>query len=192
MAEYWLPLLIVAVVGALLWETIRFGKRAAAKGKHIYGLGEVVYQDMPDAGGFSTVVPLLVGGVPAEMTFTGKPDFILRDSDGKLLVVELKSGARPSAMEPGQRHQLLGYFLLAEQEYGVPPRGGYLYYLDEPALTKTHYLENTPAGRSELTAVLTAMADSLASDAEPPAQPGGYCQQCGEQARCAGGRRRPS
>lgn len=57
----------------------------------------------------------------------GKPDYIIK-KDGFYIPVEIKSGKTPSAPYLNHTTQLIAYFFLVEESYGIRPPGGYLKY----------------------------------------------------------------
>lgn len=91
---------------------------------------------------------------------SGKPDFIYRKrGSGMLLPVELKSGKIGDATQPheGDLMQLVAYFLIIEDLYGVRPKYGRLIYKDCMFL-----IRNTKALRNRVFALLQQMRRILA------------------------------
>lgn len=86
--------------------------------------GEIVYED--------------ASGLAREPLFSkrhglsGKPDYLLKDRDGSLIPVEVKSGYAPRGGQPYDSHllQLAAYFLLIEDVLRRPTRYGLIRYRD--------------------------------------------------------------
>lgn len=110
-------LMVVAVVA--LWR----GRRLWAES----GLpaGEVVYSD---AGTWYPTHDTLVA---LDLKLMGKPDYLIKQANGRILPVEVKSRLAPS--QPFESHvlQVAAYCLLVEQNYGIRPTHGILQYQDK-------------------------------------------------------------
>lgn len=90
---------------------------------------------------------------------SGKPDYIYRKKNGtKLIPVELKSGVIGDSDTPrqGDLMQLVAYFIIIEDVYGLRPKQGRLIYKDYMFIIK-----NTQKVRKELLAILWDMRDML-------------------------------
>lgn len=71
---------------------------------------------------------------------TGKPDYILRN--GNLMIpLELKSGNLNGAGVPreGDLMQLIAYFVIIKEEFGIKPRQGRLIYRDTMFIVKNKW-----------------------------------------------------
>ncbi len=89
----------------------------------------------------------------------GKPDYILKSRNGnKYLPIELKSGVIGDLDMPkeGDLMQLVMYFLIIEDLYGIRPKEGRLIYKDSMFIIK-----NTTGLRKQLIEVLEDMKDML-------------------------------
>jgi CRISPR-associated exonuclease Cas4 len=90
--------------------------------------GEVVYSDT-----VAEEAPVLVS---RQYGLRGKPDSLVRTSDGNVIPVERKSGRAPSRPYDGDLAQATAYCILVEEHYGRrPPYMRLQYsdrYIDEP------------------------------------------------------------
>ncbi len=86
--------------------------------------GEIVYED---ASGLAKD-PLY----SKRLDLSGKPDYLLKDRDGSLIPVEVKSGYAPRDDQPYDSHllQLAAYFFLIEDVLRRPTRFGLIRYRD--------------------------------------------------------------
>ena len=108
----------------------------------------------------------------------GRPDIIFRNIiTGRLIPAELKSGRAdknsPQLPKIGDKMQLVAYFLLAEEVYGIRPKKGYLQYAD-----CLFVIKNTKKLRQELLQILEDMRDMYISGsgyAEPSFVKCRYC-----------------
>lgn len=84
--------------------------------------GEIVYED---ASGLAKA-PLY----SKRLDLSGKPDYLLKDRDGSLIPVEVKSGYAPRDDQPYDSHllQLAAYFFLIEDVLRRPTRFGLIRY----------------------------------------------------------------
>ena len=177
MSWYWGLLLAVVFVGLLL-ETARYSKRVRVPPPRpeVYGLGELVYCDDDDAPVLQSTRRIFCAEQECEIIMRGKPDFILRNPAGQLLVLELKSGEKKTVLPPGERLQLAAYLLMTEEEYGERPVAGYLKYLDDPGGPLR--LANSDNLLRELDAALQGMT-AIAHGRKKPAQyESGRCYNC--------------
>lgn len=109
-----------------------------------------------------------------EYDLQGKPDYIFQKGN-TLLPVELKSGKIGSSLLPhhGDFMQLLAYFIIIEEEYGVSPRYGRLIYSDYMFIIK-----NTKKFKSELLIIIDEMRQMLITG-ENSANPSfNHCRHC--------------
>jgi CRISPR-associated exonuclease Cas4 len=65
------------------------------------------------------------------LRLAGKPDYLVRQHDGSLIPVELKSGLAPNEPHEGHVLQLAAYCLLVHENYGLRPDYGVLQYRDQ-------------------------------------------------------------
>ncbi len=84
--------------------------------------GEIVYAD----GEAFETEPLYAH----DIGLVGKPDYLLRDAQGMIVPIEIKSGKTPE--QPYQSHmmQVASYCYLVEATYGIRPKYGIIQYKD--------------------------------------------------------------
>jgi RecB family exonuclease len=92
----------------------------------------------------------------AAIQVRGRLDRLERDSEGRLVVVDLKTGKSPVSKDDAQRHAQLAMYQLAIAEglvqEGDSPGGGRLVYLGKPAAagpTERQQDPMTPAARGQ-------------------------------------------
>jgi len=111
--------------------------------------GDVIYSD---AGTWFPNAELLYA---PDVGLSGKPDYLVRQADGSLVPVELKSGRAPAEPWEGHVLQLAAYCLLVDETYGKRPSFGILQYQDQAfAIDYTSDLEE------DLLDLLAEMRDS--------------------------------
>lgn len=113
--------------------------------------GEIVYED---ASGLARE-PLF----SKRLGLSGKPDYLLKDRDGSLIPVEVKSGYAPRGDQPYESHslQLAAYFFLIENVLRRPTRYGLIRYRN-----RTLEVANTDDLREELMDAIAQMRTLLA------------------------------
>ncbi|WP_374686604.1 PD-(D/E)XK nuclease family protein [Promineifilum sp.] len=116
----------------------------------------------------------------AGLRLVGKPDYLVEQSDGTIIPVEVKSSAAPDSPWEGQVLQLAAYCLLVEENYGVRPPFGILQYRDGAfAIDYTEELE------ADLLDLLDEMrAASADPDPEPDHADPRRCAGCGVRGAC--------
>ena len=136
--------------------------------------GELIYHDMSQAAPeYETIFS-------ADLGLAGRPDYLVRDKDGSIVPVEVKSGYAPVEPYDGHVLQLAAYCLLVEEAFGVRPSHGILQYRDQSFVIDFSYeLE------ADLIDLLDAMRQDTAGhevyrDHEEPAR----CANCGLIAYC--------
>lgn len=172
-------LLAAIALGVLLWNERRFQRhRLIAERHRVLGLpaGELVYEDADGLG-----EPLSSSAYP----LMGKPDYVVRLSDGRPVPIELKLNVQ-DATAPYSNHiiQLGAYCLILEDYFEQAPTHGLLRYAD-----REFTVEYTPALRKKVIRLLTQMA--LCSEQQPPAlarQRAAKCRVCSFQPICPVGR----
>lgn len=122
-------LVLVAAFLALLLGVVLL--RTSQRRRHIIGItnGEVFYQD--HEGQPMVAVPL----VSKRLGLSGKPDCLIRNSDG-IIPVELKKSARPPArggVYPNHLIQVLAYIVLVREHYKEEVPYGLVLYGNEEA-----------------------------------------------------------
>jgi CRISPR-associated exonuclease Cas4 len=140
--------LLVLVVGIILLAVSRrFGRKSGLP------QGEVVYED---ASG-KEQAPL----ISKRLLMAGKPDYLIKDRNGDLIPVEVKSSNAPRAGRPYESHlmQLAAYFLLLEDVLQRPAPYGLIRYRN-----RTLRVANTDELRSRLMEVIAQMRRLMARD----------------------------
>lgn len=137
------PLAILLLVALGVWLLTRARQLRAVSG---LPKGKVVYED--------------VSGLARQPLYSralglaGKPDYLLRDPQGNLIPVEVKSSLAPRGGRPYKAHllQLAAYFVLVEDALnGVAPYGLIRYR------NRTCQIANTAALRAELLETIKQM-----------------------------------
>jgi CRISPR-associated exonuclease Cas4 len=167
-----LPLAVVLLllfVAALLW----FGGREMRRESGLPE-GKVIYTDTGAWRANSEVLHA------AHLRLVGKPDYLVEQSDGTIIPVEIKSSLAPNSPWDGQVLQLAAYCLLVEETFGVRPPYGILQYRDRAfAVDFTGDLE---ADLLDLLDEMRAARGDL--DPEPDHADGRRCAACGVRQAC--------
>lgn len=175
-----LALLVLAVILYLLLlnEKRSQARRLRTERQRALGLpeGELVYEDADGQG------PLLYS---EQHPMVGKPDYVVRLDDGRLVPVELKLTVH-DATEPYKNHQvqLAAYCLILEDYAERPPTHGILRYAD-----RDFTVDYTPALRRKVLRLLDEMA--RCGERQPPPlqkQRAAKCRACTFQPICPVGR----
>lgn len=110
---------------------------------------------------------------------TGKPDYLVEEK-GRIIPVEVKSTATPSAPYLSHVLQLAAYCLLVEEEHGQAPPYGIISYPH-----RTFAVNYTPQLRDQLLATLAEMRLLLDADDVPPSHANpNRCRHCGYWMHC--------
>ncbi|MDD1734691.1 MAG: CRISPR-associated protein Cas4 [Methanothrix sp.] len=94
----------------------------------------------------------------SSLALSGKPDYIVRDGEGRLIPVEIKSG-RAKVPHRGHMLQLAAYCLLIEENYHMDVPYGIIVYSDKVQ----HKIEFDELLRSDLLRTLKEMKSALKS-----------------------------
>lgn len=115
----WL-VLIVTIIVVWLWSSSRNLRQQT-------GLpdGDIIYTDT------GTWFPNKEVLHSRELRLAGRPDYLVEQSDGMLIPVEIKSGNAPAEPREGHVLQLAAYCLLVEESFGIRPEVGILQYKDK-------------------------------------------------------------
>lgn len=115
------------------------------------------------------------------LRLVGRPDYLVRQNDGMIIPVEVKSAAAPPHPHLPHVMQLAAYCLLVEEQFGVRPSHGILQYRDNAfAIDYTAELE------SDLLDTLATMRGALLDNIQmqrhhnSPAR----CRACSVRAAC--------
>ena len=152
-------LLVLGVLAILVWLALR------DRGGQMPG--EVVYRDTPEA-------PTLFS---QKYRLAGRPDYVIRGSDG-FVPVEVKSRqCGKFGPYPGERAQLLAYCLLAEEEFGGRVVRGELRYANRKITVPFRAQE-----REEIIGLLREMR--AVGHPHRSHEQAARCRSCGFRARC--------
>lgn len=139
---------ILLAVGAVLLAASRRVGRKSGMPK-----GQVLYEDAS-------------GGAPEQfisksLLMAGKPDYLMKDRNGDLIPVEVKSSNAPRAGRPYETHlmQLAAYFLLLEDVLQRPVPYGLIRYRN-----RTLRVANTDELRARLMDVIAQMRRLMARE----------------------------
>jgi CRISPR-associated exonuclease Cas4 len=140
-------LLLIAIGGIMLAASSRFGRKSGLP------RGEVSYAD---ASGRAQE-PF----ISKKLLMAGKPDYVMKDRNGDLIPVEVKSSNAPRAGRPYESHlmQLAAYFLLLEDVLQRPVPYGLIRYRN-----RTLRVANTDELRARLMDVIAQMRRLMARD----------------------------
>ena len=140
-------LLLLAIGAILLAASSRFGRKTGMP------RGEVAYTD---ASG-QAQEPF----VSKRLLMAGKPDYLMKDRNGDLIPVEVKSSNAPRAGRPYESHlmQLAAYFLLLEDVLERPVPYGLIRYRN-----RTLRVANTDELRARLMDVIAQMRRLMKRD----------------------------
>lgn len=120
----------------------------------------------------------------------GRIDRLERDRDGRLVVVDVKTGKSPVTKADAQQHAQLALYQLAIAEGVVPhgdqPGGGRLVYPAKPAKTGATEREQDPMGGTAQAQWRQRVAEAAAATAGPHfvARAGSGCATCPVRAMC--------
>jgi CRISPR-associated exonuclease Cas4 len=130
-----------------------------------------------DVGGVLPVADMLVSHT---YQLVGKPDYILRRSEG-LIPVEVKPTRRAKKPYDSDLMQLMAYCVLVEECYGQRPPYGLLRYA-----THTFRVDYTASTRAEILAIITEIQhDRHHPDCPRSHQQVSRCRGCGFWAQCS-------
>jgi CRISPR-associated exonuclease Cas4 len=175
MSEYipslgWLAsALFFALLALLVWVASRIGYSRAAMPP-----GDIIYQD-------NDLVQSEIDTIYSpKLGLVGRPDYLVQDSDGSIVPVEIKSSSAPLEPYDGHVLQLAAYCLLVEEAYGIRPSHGILQYRDGAfTVDFTYDLE------ADLLDLLDVMReDKIAGEALPNHNDRSRCANCSLIAYC--------
>jgi CRISPR-associated exonuclease Cas4 len=140
-------LLLIAIGLILLAVSMRFGQKSGMPP------GEILYEDT--SGGAQEQL------ISKRLLMAGKPDYLIKDRNGDLIPVEVKSSNAPRAGRPYESHlmQLAAYFLLLEDVLQRPVPYGLIRYRN-----RTLRVANTDELRARLMDVIAQMRRLLSRD----------------------------
>jgi len=158
-----IALLLLALGALLLIVSRRLGQKSGLP------KGKVLYEDASGRAQKRFVSKRLL--------MAGKPDYLIKDQNGDLIPIEVKSSKAPRDERPYESHllQLAAYFLLLEDTLQRPVPYGLIRYTN-----RTLRVANTDELRARLIDVIAQMRGLLA---RPDVQRShNYAQRC---ARCS-------
>jgi len=163
-----LALFLVVAALFLFWQAARQRKAAGLPG------GRIVYSDARQWG------PVEKPLYDPNLNLAGKPDYLVKQSSGEVIPVEVKTGRAPAQPYDSHIYQLAVYCLLVERTMGKRPSHGILNY---PG--RTFAVDYTPALEASLLDHLAEMRiqerrDSVDRSHDQPAR----CARCGFRSNC--------
>jgi len=137
-------LLLLAIGVILLAASRRFGQKSGMP------RGEVIYEDASGRAQEQFISKRLL--------MAGKPDYLMKDRNGDLIPVEVKSSNAPRAGRPYESHlmQIAAYFLLLEDVLQRPVPYGLIRYRN-----RTLRVANTDELRARLMDVIAQMRSQM-------------------------------
>ncbi|MBP7998370.1 MAG: CRISPR-associated protein Cas4 [Chloroflexi bacterium] len=120
--------------------------------------GKVVYEDVihtENGDWYPQQKPLY----SQNLQLVGRPDYLVRERDGSLTPVEVKSSQAPNEPHEGHVLQLAAYCLLVTENYGVRPRYGIIQYRN-----RAFAVEFTDDLEDDLLDLLVEMREALYAD----------------------------
>lgn len=161
----------------LLNERYRQRRRLITEHRRTLGLpeGELVYEDVDGQGEIlsSNIYPLV-----------GKPHYIIRLADGRLVPVAVKTNVSETAPQPQHELQLAAYCLILEDYAELPPTYGILRYAESEFT-----IDYTIPLKKKVVRLLDEM--ERCTEQQPPPlknQKAAKCRACMFQAICPVGR----
>ena len=163
-----LALILILLALILFWQARRQRKAAGLPG------GRIIYTDTRQWG------PVEKPLYEPTLNLAGKPDYLVMQSNGQIIPVEVKSGRSPAAPFDSHIYQLAVYCLLVERTLGKRPPYGILHY---PG--RTFAIDYTPTLESTLLDRLAEMRqqERLGAADRSHEQPG-RCARCGYRSIC--------
>jgi CRISPR-associated exonuclease Cas4 len=115
----------------------------------------------------------------ANYSLVGRPDYLI-NRGGRIIPIEVKSGAAPIPPYPSHLYQLAAYALLVREHFGQAPPYGILKYRDRAI--------EIPITGQLLDAVMDVLegiqADSSAGKVDRSHSEAGRCRACGFRSAC--------
>jgi CRISPR-associated exonuclease Cas4 len=115
----------------------------------------------------------------ANYSLVGRPDYLI-NRGGRIIPIEVKSGAAPVVPYPSHLYQLAAYGLLVREHFGQPPSYGVLKYRDRAVEIPftSRLLDETARLLEEM------QADSAAAEVDRSHEERNRCRACGYRAGC--------
>jgi CRISPR-associated exonuclease Cas4 len=113
------------------------------------------------------------------LSLVGRPDYLVNQG-GRIIPIEVKSGAAPSFPYTSHLHQLAAYGLLVEEHFGQAPPFGVIKYRD-----RSWEIPFTPRLMEDTRELLEEIqADVSAAEMDRSHRDAGRCRACGFRAAC--------
>jgi len=166
MLYFILALFLIALI--FFWQSGRQRQEAGLPG------GRVIFTDTKTWGEVER--PLYY----QPLKLTGKPDYLVRQSNNIIIPVEVKSGHAPQSPYDSHIFQLASYCLLVEKTYGKRPPYGILHYND-----RDFAIDYTPELEFALMDLLADMRrDEIKEEVDRSHEQAGRCARCGFRDIC--------
>ncbi|MFO7681412.1 MAG: PD-(D/E)XK nuclease family protein [Chloroflexota bacterium] len=136
--------------------------------------GEVIYTDTNTwfHNAESLAAPML--------KLVGKPDYLIREDDGSIVPVEIKSGRAPAEPHEGHVLQLAAYCVLVMENYRQRPAYGIIQYQD-----RAYAVDFTPDLEEDLYELLAEMRSTIYTGAaDRDHNDWQRCHRCGLRGVC--------
>jgi CRISPR-associated exonuclease Cas4 len=165
--------ILIFALGLLILSIIVWGISRWQRNQLLFPAGRVIHIDTarlrkPEGTLFS-----------ANYSLVGRPDYLVNQG-GRIIPIEVKSGAAPVTPYPSHLYQLAAYGLLVKEHFGRMPPYGILKFRDRA-------VEIPFTGR--LLDAVTAVLDEIQADASAAAVDRSHaepkrCRACGYRAAC--------
>ena len=114
------------------------------------------------------------------LKLTGKPDYLVRQSNNLIIPVEVKTGRAPESPYDSHIFQLASYCFLVEKTYGKRPPYGIIHYKD-----RDFAVDYTPELEFTLMDLLADIRrDEIKDDVERSHEQASRCARCGFRNIC--------
>lgn len=163
-----LVLIFLALALLLLYRSRHLHKKSGMP------VGKVVYTD---SGAWHPNIESLYS---RELRLAGRPDYLVRQANGTIIPVEVKSSRAPEEPWEGHILQLAAYCLLVEEMFGVRPAHGILQYKDQ-----AFAIDYTPELEADLLDLLAEMrAANAGGEVDRDHNDWRRCARCGLNHKC--------
>lgn len=141
--------------------------------------GQVVYDDViqtENGDWYPQREPLY----SQQLQLVGRPDYLVREHDGSLTPVEVKSSPAPQQPYEGHLLQLAAYCVLVEENFGVRPQYGIIQYRNQ-----AFAVEFSPDLEEDLYNLLVEMREDLyAGELDRDHNDWRRCGRCSMRGQC--------
>ena len=166
---WWLVLLLFALAVALLLLSLRERKKSRLPNAQVVYADTDLWQRVPQSL------------VDHQLGLVGKPDYVMKTRQGRLIPVEVKTGNTPDSPYDSHLLQLMAYGLLIQSNYAQTPEYGLLHYPD-----KDFRVDFTPELETRLLDMLGDIRQIEKENGTPPRShaSGARCRSCGYRDIC--------